>query len=82
MMVLENINRWLKGSFICERCGRTVHLLTFGYGTVRCLRCYEGERLFLVLDVSYWLNRLLCKLGEKRGDSELDVSYFSALSLI
>jgi hypothetical protein len=58
-MVHENFNRWLKSSFICERCGRTFYLMTFGYGTVRCPGCYEGDGSFMRLDEGYWLNRLV-----------------------
>ena len=61
-MVLANFNRWLKGSFVCECCGRTFHLLAFGYGTVRCPLCFEGEGYFMRLDESYWLNRLVKKI--------------------
>ncbi len=61
-MVLANFNRWLKGSFICEVCGRSFHLMTFGYGTGRCPNCFEGEGSFMRLDEGYWLNRLIQKI--------------------
>ncbi len=72
-MVLEKLNRWLKGSFVCERCGRTVHLMTFGYGTVRCSNCFEGGDDFMHLDEGYWLNRLMMKIiGDGSSDSGVD----------
>ncbi len=68
-MVLENFNRWLKGSFICERCGRTFYLMTFGYGTIRCSGCFEGGGSFLCLDEGYWLNRLVNYFTARRDAS-------------
>ena len=63
VMVLENFRRWLKGSFVCVRCGRSFHLLTFGYGLIHCSACFEGEGSFMRLDEGYWLNRLIKKIS-------------------
>jgi len=41
------------------KCGRRMHLLSFGYGETICPRCYDGEKQIIFLDDGYWLNRLL-----------------------
>ena len=57
--MLPKFLRWLKGYFTCERCGREFFVNTFGFGTSICPDCYSGERNFIFLDSSYWLNRIL-----------------------
>ncbi|MFX0211215.1 MAG: hypothetical protein ACFFDT_34865, partial [Candidatus Hodarchaeota archaeon] len=37
------IRRWLSSHFVCRKCGKTYHLMTFGYGTCICPDCFEGE---------------------------------------
>ena len=37
--------------------------MSFGYGEAVCPECYNNEESFLMLDESYWLNRLLLRLG-------------------
>jgi len=53
------LRRWLGGAFVCSKCGRTVHLLSFGYGTTVCPDCYDGDWPLINLDKSFILNRLL-----------------------
>ena len=53
--------------------------MSFGYGEAVCPECYENVEPFLELDESYWLNRLLLRLGfgtvkrDLRVEEELSV---------
>ena len=60
--MFERFHRWLNGSFICKRCGRELHTMSFGFGEAICPDCYRGERQFLFFDDSYWLNRIITLL--------------------
>lgn len=60
-------NRWISGSFDCIKCGRRMHLMSFGYGDTICPRCYDGEKQIIFLDESYWLNRLISGFLTKSG---------------
>lgn len=53
---------WLDGTFSCIRCGRTHHVMTFGFGKSICPDCYRGEESFLFFDQTYWLNRILARI--------------------
>jgi hypothetical protein len=57
--VFERFNRWISGDFDCIKCGKRMHLMSFGYGETICPNCYDGEKQFIFLDKGYWLNRLL-----------------------
>ena len=67
MPLLSDFSRWLRGSFTCVKCGREVQLLTFGYGSVICPDCYNGEGNSLFLDDRFLLNRLLLRSLNKKG---------------
>ena len=62
MGLFRNLSRWLNGSFSCVRCGRELHIMSFGYGTAICPDCYNGEQHFLFFDDRFWLNRILMRL--------------------
>jgi|GEM_PF-6350331 len=59
MALFEKFHRWLRGSFVCRKCGRRFHTMCFGFGEAICPDCYDGERQFLFFDNSYWLNRII-----------------------
>ena len=42
--------------------------MSFGYGEAVCPECYINMEPFLTLDESYWLNRLLLRLGSVKRD--------------
>ena len=65
--MLSKFLHWLKGHFTCERCGRVFFVNTFGFGTTICPDCYSGESIFIFLDDSYWLNRILRFRTPERG---------------
>ena len=46
--------------------------MSFGYGEVICPRCYEGEREFIFLDNSFFLNRLLTIFSRHKFTNRLD----------
>ena len=71
--MFERFNRWISGSFTCVKCGRHVHLLTFGYGKTICPNCYNNETEFISLDNAYWLNRLYSKLSNI-GNTQITVN--------
>lgn len=61
--MFEKFKMWLDGQFICKKCKKTVYSLgTFGFGEIICPSCFNGEKEFLFLDKSYWLNRFISKL--------------------
>ena len=60
--VFNFINKWLRGQFICIKCQKIYSINSFGYGTIICPNCYNGEKEFLSFDESYWLNRILTRL--------------------
>ena len=66
MPLLSDFSRWLRGSFTCVKCGKPVHLLTFGYGKVICPDCYDGEFESIFFDDSYLLNRLFMRSLSKK----------------
>jgi len=66
MPPFENFHRWLKGSFVCKRCGKEVYALFFGYGKTICPDCYDGEQSFIFFDGRYWLNRITAHLLKQR----------------
>jgi hypothetical protein len=53
---------WLDGTFTCIRCGRTLHIMTFGFGKSICPDSYRGEESFLFFDQRYWLNRIIARI--------------------
>ena len=61
--MFENLKRWLRGEFKCRRCGKTVRLHCFGFGEAICPDCYKADKVFIFLDKSYWLNRMLSRLS-------------------
>ncbi|MCZ2809683.1 MAG: hypothetical protein O2V44_10045 [Candidatus Bathyarchaeota archaeon] len=61
-MVFEKLSFWMKGRFVCRKCGREFHAFSFGFGEAICPDCYEGEPEFLFLDTRYWLNRIMIHL--------------------
>jgi len=63
--MFERFNRWLSGSFDCIKCGKHMHIMSFGYGETICPRCYDGEEKFILMDKSYWLNRFLSTFMEQ-----------------
>jgi len=60
--MFERLRKWLSGTFICRMCGRSINLMTFGYGECICPECYNGEEKTVFFDTGYWLNRLLDRL--------------------
>jgi len=54
--------QWINGTFNCETCGKTYHIGSFGTGSLICPQCYKGETKIIILDETYWLNRLVKKL--------------------
>jgi len=56
------LRKWLAGEFVCRKCGRLLHTMSFGFGEAICPDCYDGEQPFLFFDKSYLLNRLLILL--------------------
>jgi len=36
------LRKWINGTFTCIRCGKTFHLMIFGYGKTICPDCYRG----------------------------------------
>jgi len=72
--MFERLKCWLKGTFVCTKCGGTFHLFTFGYGTTVCSECYEGEQLIVNFDDEFWLNRMLSRLRARSSSKrEIDV---------
>ena len=69
--MFKRFNLWISGSFECVKCGRHVHLLSFGYGKTICPNCYDGETEIISLDNGYWLNRLYSRLS-KIGTANLE----------
>ncbi len=63
--MFEKFNRWLSGSFDCIKCGKRMHLMSFGYGETICPHCYNGEEKFILMDKGYWLNRFLSTFMEQ-----------------
>ena len=61
----SKLHRWLKGSFVCAKCGRKFSVMSFGYGKAICPNCYDGEARFIFYDKNYWLNRILEKIVKK-----------------
>lgn len=59
--MFKNFIKWLKGMFICTKCGKTYYIMTFGFGSAICPYCYDGEQ-FLEYDTSFILNRLIIHL--------------------
>lgn len=64
-MMFDNLRKWLSGELVCRRCGKMSHGMCFGFGECICSKCFEGEREFIFLDRSYWLNRLLLRIGRR-----------------
>jgi len=62
-----NLHRWLKGSFVCKKCGREFFTMCFGFGTSICPDCYRGEQPFMFFDNGYWLNRITTILLNHRA---------------
>lgn len=60
--MFEKYRRWLKGSFVCRKCGGEFRVPCFGYGTCVCPNCFNDEQPFLYFDDSYWLNRIVTRL--------------------
>ena len=56
-----NLFEWFNGAFTCKYCGKQFYVLSFGFGSVICPNCYNGERSFIFLNQAYWLNRLMLK---------------------
>ena len=67
MSLFGKFRRWLNGCFVCEKCGREVYTMCFGYGEAICPDCYDGEQPFLFFDDSYWLNRITARLLKHRA---------------
>ena len=61
-MVFEKLFFWLKGKFVCRKCGKNLCAFFFGFGEAICPDCYDGEPEFIFLDTSYWLNRIISPL--------------------
>ena len=59
--MLTNLFKWLNGSFKCKYCGKRFNVFSFGFGSAICPDCYKGERSFIYLNDTYWLNRLMLK---------------------
>ena len=58
--MFERFRRWLKGEFVCVKCGRKWYAEgTLGFGEIICPECYDGEGEWFFPDRSYWLNRLI-----------------------
>ena len=38
------LQRWLRGEYMCVRCGRTWYAPHFGTGKIVCPECYRGEQ--------------------------------------
>jgi hypothetical protein len=68
-VVFKNLRRWLSGSFVCLKCGRTLHVLSFGFGKTICPECYEGEHEFLIIDKDYFLNRIIRSFSKREEHS-------------
>jgi len=60
--MLEKLRRWMNGTFVCTKCGKEYHTMTFGFGEAICPDCYQGEKQFIIFDTSYWLNRITAHL--------------------
>ena len=67
MALFADFFRWLRGSFVCVRCGREFHLSTFGFGRAFCPDCYRGEGDFIFFDDGFWLNRLMMRFMGRGG---------------
>ncbi|MHA2169710.1 MAG: hypothetical protein ACXAB7_07430 [Candidatus Kariarchaeaceae archaeon] len=69
MSLFTKINRWLRGSFECKKCGSTFLTFGFGYGECICPNCYQGESQFLFYDNTFFLNRISSKWMMARRSS-------------
>jgi len=75
MSPFERFRRWLKGSFICRKCGGEFHTMCFGFGEAVCPDCYKGEQPFIFFDSSYWLNRVTAHLLNQGAPPSERASY-------
>jgi len=41
--LLRRIAWWLKGRYVCVRCGEVWYAFNFGYGDFICPLCFKGE---------------------------------------
>jgi len=58
--VFEKFKKFLRGEFVCVRCGKTWFSFgSFGFGKMICPECYNGEAEWLFPDMSYCFNRWL-----------------------
>ena len=73
MALFADVFRWLRGSFVCVKCGREFHLSTFGFGKVVCPGCYRGEEEFIFFDDGFWLNRLMMRFMGRGGLQQKDL---------
>lgn len=53
--------------------------MCFGYGEVVCPDCYDNEQPFLLLDDSYWLNRLLMRFRRDNVERTVRVEEEAAI---
>lgn len=66
----KRFKKWLSGEITCIHCGKIYHVASFGYGKGICPDCYskggsmvaDNKTYIVILDKSYWLNRLLMRL--------------------
>jgi hypothetical protein len=60
----KKLHKWLSGSFKCHQCGTEYNLPIFGFGEVICPDCYGGEEHFIFFNSSFFLNRIMMRLGK------------------
>lgn len=66
LKMFECLRKFLKGDFVCTKCGNESSSMTFGYGEMICPDCYRGEQTFLFFDQSFVLNRVLDKMVNRK----------------
>ncbi len=80
MLKNKRIHRWLSGSFICKKCEREFHTMSFGYGEIICPDCYEGERRFISFDDGFWLNRIVAyKINQRMASNKTTLNRIKAI---
>ena len=67
-IVLENFQKWLRGSFTCIKCGRVFSVMHFGFGKAICPDCFNKDTQLLEFDQTYWLNRFIIKKIKQNKD--------------
>ena len=52
-MLFEKLSSWLKGRFVCKKCGKVFHIMSLGFGEAICPECFDGEEEFIHFDENY-----------------------------